>query len=121
MRKSRWDMENVRQDDANIQYIIRGMSPSVRALLAAVLFVAAAAGAACKGGLLGKQYEYEEDLYLTLDGSATLVVNASLPSLVALRGLDIATAPDARLDLPNIRALYESPVTSVTRVSPWRR
>ena len=34
----------------------------------------------------------EEDLYLALDGSATLVVNASIPALVALRGLDLDPA-----------------------------
>lgn len=98
------------------------MSQSVRAVLAAVLIVAAAAGAACKGGLLGKQYEYEEDLYLALDGSATLVVNASIPSLVALRGFDIDMSPGARLDLEDkIRALYQSRITDVTHVSPpWR-
>ena len=34
-------------------------------------------------------YEYEEELYLGLDGSATLNVNASVPALVALRGVDL--------------------------------
>ncbi len=98
------------------------MSQSVRAVLAAVVIVAAAAAAACKGGLLGSQYEYEEDLYLSLDGTATLIVNASIPSLVALRGLDIDMSPGARLDRDRIRALYQSPVTNVTHVSPpWRR
>ena len=87
-----------------------------------VVGLAAAAGAACKGGLFGKQYQYEEDLYLWLDGSATLVVNASLPALVALRGIDLDIDPAARLDLDRIRAAYQSPVTEVTRVSPpWRR
>jgi hypothetical protein len=115
-------MGSVRQDDANNQYIIRRMSQSVRAVLAAVLIVAAAVSAACKGGLLGRQYEYEEDLYLALDGTATLVVNASIPSLVALRGLDLDMSPSARLDRDRIRALYESPITGVTHVSPsWRR
>ncbi len=124
MRKSRWDMESVRKGRANIQYIIRRMSPSVRAVLAAVLIVAAAAAAACKGGLLGRQYEYEEDLYLALDGTATVVVNASIPALVALRGLDLDPSSAARIDQlrDRIRALYQSPVTSVTHVSPpWRR
>src|SRR6266545_2440382 len=98
------------------------MSQSVRAVLAAVVIVAAAAAAACKGGLLGSQYEYEEDLYLSLDGTATLIVNASIPSLVALRGLDIDMLPGARIDRDRIRALYQSPVTNVTHVSPpWRR
>ena len=111
-----------RRDDADIQYIIRRLSLWARAGLLAVLGLAAAGAVACKGGILGKQYEYEEDLYLSLDGSATLVVNASLPALVALRGLDIDMTPAARLDLNKIRAAYQSPVTEVTRVSPpWRR
>ena len=98
------------------------MSLWARAVLLAVLGLAAAGAVGCKGGILGKQYEYEEDLYLSLDGSATLVVNASLPALVALRGIDIDMTPAARLDLNKIRAAYQSPVTEVTRVSPpWRR
>jgi hypothetical protein len=98
------------------------MSQRVRAVRAAVLIAAAAAGAACKGSLLGRQYEYEEDLNLALDGTATLVVNASLPALVALRGLDIDPSPTARLDRDRIRTLYQSPLTTVTHVSPpWRR
>jgi hypothetical protein len=39
--------------------------------------------------LLGKQYEYEEDLTIDLDGSGRLTINASLPALAALRGLDV--------------------------------
>lgn len=100
------------------------MSLSARAALIAAVILATAAGAAC-AGILGRQYEYEEDLHLALDGSATLVVNASLPALVALRGLDLDLAPTARIDrnkLREIRAAYESPVTDVIRVSPpWRR
>jgi hypothetical protein len=78
--------------------------------------------AGCGGGIFGKQYEYEEDLSLSIDGSATLVVNASLPALAALRGLAVPTDPATRFDQDQIRALFESPVTDVTRVSrPWRR
>jgi len=97
------------------------MSQSVRAVLAAVVITAAAAAAACTGGLFGKQYEYEEDLSLALDGTATLVVNASIPSLVALRGLELDTSPSTRIDRDKIRALYQTPVTRVTRVTGWRR
>lgn len=86
-------------------------------LLAAVLLAAAACG-----GVLGKQYEYEEDLTLAIDGSATLVVNASLPALAVLRGLEVPTDPSQRFDADELRALFETPVTDVTRVSrPWRR
>jgi hypothetical protein len=108
-----------RRDDADIQYIIRRMSLWARGILVALLGMAAVA---CQGGILGKQYEYEEDLYLSLDGSATLVVNSSLAALAALRGIDIDLSPAARLDLGKIRSAYQSPVTEVTRVSPpWRR
>jgi hypothetical protein len=98
------------------------MSLSVRVGLAAVL-VLAAASAACRGtSLFGRQYEYEEDLYLALDGTATLVVNASIPSLVALRGLDLDSSMTSRLDRDRIQKLYQSPITTVTHVSPpWRR
>ncbi len=98
------------------------MSLWARAILVAVLGIAALGSSACSGGILGKQYEYEEDLFLSLDGSATLVVNSSLPALVALRGIEIDSSPSARLDLNRIRAAYQSAVTEVTRVSPpWRR
>jgi hypothetical protein len=104
----------------DIQYIIRRMSLSARAAVLALVVLAAAAGG-CKGGVFGKQYEYEEDLSLAVDGSATLVINASIPALVALRGLDLDLSPSAR-DAKKIREAYESPVTEVTRVSPpWRR
>lgn len=98
------------------------MSLSARAALLAAVVFATAAAAGCKGGLLGKQYEYEEDMYLAIDGSATVIVNASIPALVALRGLEIDSDPSSRLDLKKIKAAYESPITEVTRVSPpWRR
>src|SRR5262245_43376075 len=74
------------------------------------------------GGTFAKQYEYEEDVYLDLDGSATIMVNASIPALVALRGFDLETGPRARVDRELIRKLYTSPAATVTRVSrPWRR
>jgi hypothetical protein len=92
----------------------------VAAAVVAAFMLVAAAG--CRGGLLGKQYEYEEDLTLDVDGSATLVVNASLPALAALRGLPVPTDSTERFRPDDVRKLFESPVTDVTRVSrPWRR
>ena len=44
-----------------------------------------------------------------LDGSATLNVNASVASLVALRGVDLPTDPRARLDRERVRALFAGP------------
>jgi hypothetical protein len=98
------------------------MSLSVRAVVLALIMTALASSVACKGSILGKQYEYEEDLYLALDGSATLVVNASVPALVALRGIDLDPAGSTRLDVDKIRAAYQSPLVVITRISPpWRR
>ena len=96
------------------------MLTRLRAALLAVLVATTAAS--CGGGLFAKQYEYEEDMTIALDGSATVVVNASLVSLAALRGLDVPVDPAARIDRDRIREMYTSPVTSVTRVSrPWSR
>jgi hypothetical protein len=96
------------------------MSLRVRGALLAVL-MAALGVAACSNPVFGRQYEYEEDLYLKLDGSATLILNASIPALIALRGLDF-TPPNGRFDRDRVRAAFTTPQTEVTRVSrPWRR
>jgi hypothetical protein len=96
----------------------RGRSRAIAVALAAVCVAASG----CGGGLFGKVYEYEEDLYISLDGTADVIVNASIPALAVLRGLDIEFDSAARVDRDAIRALYQSPVTRVTRVSrPWRR
>ena len=76
---------------------------------------------ACSGNPLSRKYEYEEDVYLALDGSATIYVNASVAALVALRGVDLNPDPRARLDRRDVRALYESPVVDVRNVSLSRR
>jgi hypothetical protein len=94
---------------------------SLAMLLAATVVLLVATG--CGGGrLFGKVYEYEEDLYVALDGSAELIVNASIPALVTLRGLNLPLDSAARLERDAVRAVFSSPVTEVTRVSrPWRR
>jgi hypothetical protein len=88
-------------------------------LLAAIAIAVVAAG--CRTPELFKQYEYDEDLYLSLDGSATVYVNASLSALVALRGVDLDTQPDSRFDRDQIAALFESPGVHVVRVSSSRQ
>ena len=84
-----------------------------RVALCAVLCCSAIA-AACSGGVLKPQYEYEEELYLDLDGSATLNLNASVPALVALRGADLPTDPRARLDRQRVRDLFTGSASDVT-------
>ena len=75
------------------QILLRVMPIAGRVALCAVLCCSAIA-AACSGRVLKPQYEYEEELYLNLDGSATLNLNASVASLVALR--DTACARPVR-------------------------
>jgi hypothetical protein len=86
-----------------------------------IVVVAALGLSGCGGRLVTKQYEYEEEMYLALDGSATLNVNASVPALVVLRGLDLNPSPRTRFDRDRIRRLYEGPGVSVTALSSSRR
>jgi hypothetical protein len=84
--------------------------------------VCAAITAACSGrGVFKPEYEYDEELYLALDGSATLNVNASVASLVALRGMDLNPDPRARINRVEIRKLFEGPDAQVSKVSLSRR
>jgi hypothetical protein len=102
----------------------RTVRRAARGRVAALLLVAIvpAIVSACGVRMLGKVYEYEEDVYVALDGSADVIINASIPALVTLRGLDLSLDPLARLDRERLRAAYTSPITEVTRVSrPWRR
>ena len=85
------------------------------------MVVAALALSACGGRLVNKQYEYEEEMYLALDGSATLNVNASVPALVALRGADLNPSPRTRFDRDRIRRFYEGPGVTVTALTSSRR
>jgi hypothetical protein len=84
-----------------------------RVALCAVLCCSAIA-AACSGRVLKPQYEYEEELYLDLDGSATLNLNASVPALVALRGADLPTDPRVRLDRQRVRDLFAGSASDAT-------
>jgi hypothetical protein len=81
----------------------------VRALLLATAFVATA----CSSGGFFRQYEYEEDIYLSLDGSATVYVNSSLAALNALRGASFDTSPAAPVDRAKVREFYTTPLTRV--------
>ena len=85
-----------------------------------LLLVMAIAAASCRG-MLKKEYEYEEEMYLDLDGSATLYVNASVPALVALRGADLDVNPRARFDRERVRAIFEGPNVSVRTPTTSRR
>jgi len=93
----------------------------MRTLRAGVLAVAALAAAGCSTGGVFRQYEYEEDLYLALDGTAQVYVNSSVAALDALRGASLDVSPSARLDRDAVRRFFTTPVTRVTQISQSRR
>jgi len=76
---------------------------------------------ACQRLGLVKQYEYDERVELSLDGSAGVDINASLAALVALRGANLDAEPQARFDRRVFRRLYEGPGVTVRDVSAYRR
>jgi hypothetical protein len=71
--------------------------------------------------VIARKYEYEEDVFLALDGSAVIYVNASVPALIALRGANLPVDPRARLDRMVVRDFYNTPVSNVESVTMSRR
>jgi hypothetical protein len=77
--------------------------------------------AACSNPL-GRQYEYEEQLYLSVNGSATVVIDASIAALVALRGMSLDPSIRTSVDREKIRALFETNGCEGVDVGqPWVR
>ena len=93
-----------------------------RAAAAFLIGAAALAEVSCgSGGGLFRQYEYQEDIYLALDGTASIYVNTSVAALDALRGATLDTSPTARLDRDALRAFYTTPFAHVAQISQSRR
>lgn len=95
-------------------------SGALRAVAAVLILITAATVAGC-GSLFKREYEYEEELYLGIDGSATVNVNASIDALVALHGAPLDPRPDARPDREAVRALFSGPGVEVTTPTFFRR
>jgi len=95
-------------------------SPRVLLTLAAVCSIL---GSACGGGggILGKEYEYEEELRLYVDGSARMDLSSSIAALDALRGFDLDTNPAVEVDRDEVRALFQGPGVDVRSVRVSRR
>ena len=91
---------------------------SARPLCLALVILASGA---CQQLGLVKRYEYDERVELSLDGSAVVDINASVPALVALRGAQLDVDPEARFDRQVFRRLYEGPGVTVREVSGYRR
>ena len=80
-----------------------------RRVVVLLVLLTAVAGAACGGGLFKERYEYEEEIELSIDGSAVVRVNASEAALVALRGAPLNPAAGSRPDRDAIRAMFSAP------------
>jgi hypothetical protein len=94
----------------------------VVSLRRAIALLLGLAGVAACTNPLARQYEYDEQIYLDVDGAATVVVAASVPALVALRGLPLDPAPNSRITADDVRQVFEARGCVVERVSrPWRR
>jgi hypothetical protein len=83
----------------------------------AALWIALGLAAGCSSPF-GRQYEYEEQLFLDVDGSAEITVNASIPALIALRGLPV----ESSMNRDAIARVVEQAGCSNPRVGrPWTR
>jgi hypothetical protein len=87
----------------------------------AIGWLALALMAACSNPF-GRQYEYEEQLYLSVDGSATVVIDASIAALVALRGIALDPSFRASVNRDEVRTLFETNGCAGVDVGqPWVR
>ena len=87
---------------------------------ALALLLATMTSGAC-GSLFGPDYEYEEELYLDVDGAATVRVNASIAALVALHGAPLDPRSDARPDPERIRGMFSAPGVEVDAPKSFTR
>jgi hypothetical protein len=92
--------------------MLAGAVGCVRARVLLFIFLGLVGG--CSGRGFFREYEYQEDLYLALDGSVTVDVNASVASLVALRGFDLGPNPDTRADSDRVAAYFQRPGSRAT-------
>jgi hypothetical protein len=101
---------------------ILSMLSSPRVLLT-LLAACSILGSACGsgGGILGNEYEYEEELRLYVDGSAQMDLSSSIAALVALRGLDLDPNPDLDVDRDQVRSMFRGPGVDVRSVRVSRR
>lgn len=100
--------------------MVNARTSRLRRAVGVLVALLALTASGCGRGLL-RQFEYDEDLYLALDGTATIYVNGSLPAFVALRGADFDVRPAARFDNDRIAAFFASPGVRVVRVTSSRR
>lgn len=104
------------------QYIIRGMfvRRARHAIgTALVVMMTAACGAL---GIGSPKYEYEEQIYLDVDGRASIAIDGSIDAIGALRGVVLDGSASSAVTRDDVRRVYESARCRVDSVSrPWTR
>ena len=91
-------------------------------MLAGIVGLGTVAAVGCTNPLGGRQYEYDEELYLDVDGSVELVINSSIAALVALHNLPLDPSPDVEVDRERVaQAFSDAGCGEVTVNRPWTR
>lgn len=75
---------------------------------------------ACRA-LVPRHYEYDEQVDLSLDGSATVFISGSVPALIALRGIPLDPSPSAAIGRETVRKFYESNGVTLAQMTTSRR
>ena len=75
---------------------------------------------ACRA-LVPRHYEYDEQIDLSLDGSASIFINGSVPAIVALRGIPLDPSPSGVVEREAVRKFYESNGVTLAQMSTSRR
>ncbi|MEO6222957.1 MAG: hypothetical protein ABIP90_06885 [Vicinamibacterales bacterium] len=103
-------------------YIIRIVRVRASKPLALLCLIVVTLSAASCTNPLARRYEYDEQTYLAIDGSATVVLSASVAALVSMRGLGLEASPQARISSDDVRRVFEAAGCQVERAArPWRR
>jgi hypothetical protein len=91
-----------------------------RSMAVAALPVLLVWSCACRA-LVPRHYEYDEQVDLSLDGSATIFINGSVPAIIALRGIPLDASPSAVVERDAVRTFYESNGVTLAQMSTSRR
>jgi hypothetical protein len=75
---------------------------------------------ACRA-LVPRHYEYDEQIDLSLDGSANVFINGSVPAILALRGIPLDPSPSGVVEREIVRKFYESDGVTLAQMSTSRR
>ena len=92
-----------------------GRRLSARLFVTCALSLLVLAAAACSGSGFFRQYEYEEEVYLALAGTATVFVNASVPALVALANAAFPAGKGVRFPATTAGQKVTFTLTAATR------